>query len=1184
MKKNLLLTCFLTLMAVFGMAQTTQWPITLTKAEGLPGQKGPKNYTYSSPVYSVDEAITALRMTVVSTTRTDVIETGFDGMSSGWGTGFPFFTLGEIKVFDGKGELIEYVPTSNAASTWEGSYENLYDGNFATYFHTTWYKGACPQEYHYVELEFASPINVFQIEWNTINGNLNEPTYVGLTPGTEYLPYPEQNFSLGEKVETVDGLAEGGLFIIEGHAPEYFYGLGDDGTDNYDRGEPNPGGGFYHSPAGAHVKPNAASVVYLIPTSEENTYKVGWLNNDHFIAKQSTSAWLGWTKVETDAAFVHFVPSTETEGDFELKVNDDTFIIIADALGKMSCTNDVDTVLAKRSRPYARNFTIHKVNMDVAKVKTLLEDVVEDAEARVALYGFNEVEDRGEYKALTEAIAEAKTLLADANASPADVIASRNNINELLPPYVALGIYFYTDSIGKIIEAIDNEEILVSGAPNWVNGSYPEGSDIALKNAADIASVAVDTYTGVGDIDKAIADVIAAIDAFWASKISGVKSLPFRVGSAEDGLPGAYESATGYIWKSPTYLLTEEVSALRFTVFNTNTGDKYGDYVFPTISEFQLYDIEGNKIELTEENFKTNSVNPNDGQGLAGLCDGNPDTYYHGAYGNEQDPNGFDGKSEYVYIEVTLPEPISAFRYVQYGRVYSGSTRKNTPVDFVFGYPGTSVVPDDVPFADPYNAVLGEKITDVSQITDDGIYAIMGLLNCDPVNGTGEEGSFYSGSKRYGIVAQSPCAFAITSTGEEGTYYIQSLADGKYWPKIQNEDGWGNITELTTYYKENAAKVNIVPNNNAGLPNSFVLYQYDETIMRDGEPHPYVVFEDWGGNNLGEFSITGLDANDLDGEGEWYIYRLSMDNAYVYWLTNLVAAAEALGLEKRDDPGYYKDLGSFPEALAAAKDAVAAEDNVKCKELISSLTAAIAEVQNVTPNPVVEGTYIFESGYAEYFKQQGVNKALYVYDNDLLDNYVESDYKLYWGDAPEDYNNAAELYKFQLVSAKNSEQVAVLLEDSLITEEQAATAYFIKSVKYNCYIGEAEAVSKAIGMTEEPEVVYVVRQQVPTIYDIWNPKDANFSLHCEWNSAGAGEGDDVVYWSGSSEPSYWRLRVVDDGTSISDIVVDGEGDEIVSVTYYTTAGTASNAPVKGVNIVKTVYANGVIETKKILVK
>jgi ferritin-like protein len=87
----------------------------------------------------------------------------------------------------------------------------------------------------------------------------------------------------------------------------------------------------------------------------------------------------------------------------------------------------------------------------------------------------------------------------------------------------------------------------------------------------------------------------------------------------------------------------------------------------------------------------------------------------------------------------------------------------------------------------------------------------------------------------------------------------------------------------------------------------------------------------------------------------------------------------------------------------------------------------------------------------------------------------------------------------------------------------------------------------------------------------------------EGNSGGSGQGGDIVYWSGTDKASQWYLHNLDKRTSINDII-SGEGDEAVAVYYYTIGGTAIAAPVQGVNIVKTVYANGVIKTEKIYVK
>ena len=1162
----------MTLVAVIGMAQSSTWPITITKADGLPGNKEPQSYVYESKLFKFDEAISTLRYTVVSTNTVDGLLTN---SSDGLCYGFPFFSLGELTILDKDGNPVEYTATTNALAEGDGAIENLNDGKHNTHFHTAYNdKVNCEQVFHYIELEFAQPISEFRIKTMTrANYTKNMPTYVGLTPGTEYVPYPEQEFTLGDRVTTVEELSEGGLFVIESNTPAHEQST----TCSM------PGGGFYQSPFGAHQTANAASLVYFVPTNEEDTYKVAWLNNGHYIIDQTPakSAWANWTTDEILAAAIKFAPVEAEDGtDFTMTTNSDgiqrSFMSYSKNGG---CFVMFVTDSIPETTSHKQNFTIYKANVNANGMKFMLEELVAEANERIAIFGYNEIEDQGEYAALTEAVAEAEAILANNDATAVEVVNSRNAINSLLPPYLALGIYLYTDSIDDIVAAIENGDFEISESGNWINGSYPEGSDDLLRNASDAAMLAIDTYTCIADIDAAFASIKRAIANFWASKINGVKSLPFRVGQREDGLPGPLASHNGYIWESPMYLLDEETNALRFTVFNTSNGAKFGDYVFPTLAEFELYDLQGNKIELTEENFKTNSVNPNDGQGLAGICDGNTSTYYHGAYGTGQDPNGYTGKEGYVYIEVTLPEAISAFKYRQVGR----GNAANTPTDFAFGPAGEEQTPATAMFPDEFNAVLGEKITDASQITDDGIYALAGLISCDPVNFfEGEDGPreprFYSGINAHGNL-QSACAFNIAKT-EDGKYTIQSLADGKYWSSQVDEDGWcGGSASL---FKNNAAKVSIEPNNNDGLPNSFVIYMYDENQMRDGEAHPYLIFQDWG-DNIGVFSVTGLDANDKDGEGEWYIYKMTMDTPYYFWLKNLVVAAESMGLVKSNDPGYYKDLGTFPEALAAAQAAVDAKDDAKCKEAIAALNTAIAGVEAVSPNPVVEGTYVFEAGQATFFEIQGVHKALYVYPNND-DAAVSSEYKLFWGDAPVgDYADASTVYHFKLESAKNSEKVQQWIADSVITAAQAEETFFIKNVYYNVYIGAQDGTSKRLGTTTEPEGVYIFRQQVPTIYDIWNPEGGNFSLHMESHGNGAGANGGLVYWTGTAEASWWRLRAISDKTSISDIVV--EGDEVVSVTYYTIDGISSNAPIKGaVNIIKTVYANGVVESKKEFIK
>ena len=166
---------------------------------------------------------------------------------------------------------------------------------------------------------------------------------------------------------------------------------------------------------------------------------------------------------------------------------------------------------------HKQNFTIYKANVNANGMKFMLEELVAEANERIAIFGYNEIEDQGEYAALTEAVAEAEAILANNDATAVEVVNSRNAINSLLPPYLALGIYLYTDSIDDIITAIENGDFEISESGNWINGSYPEGSDDLLRNASDAAMLAIDTYTCIADIDAAFESIKTAIANFWAS-------------------------------------------------------------------------------------------------------------------------------------------------------------------------------------------------------------------------------------------------------------------------------------------------------------------------------------------------------------------------------------------------------------------------------------------------------------------------------------------------------------------------------------------------------------------------------------------------------------------------------------------------------------------------------------------
>lgn len=120
-----------------------------------------------------------------------------------------------------------------------------------------------------------------------------------------------------------------------------------------------------------------------------------------------------------------------------------------------------------------------------------------------------------------------------------------------------------------------------------------------------------------------------------------------------------------YHFDSKVITLPKATNKLRFRVLSTvspggdGANDPSGLYPFFTMGEFYLYDADGNKVELTAENFKTNAqetVSSSDKTNtVANLCDGNNATFFHSSYSTT--PN------TYHYIEVTLPSSMKSFKF-----------------------------------------------------------------------------------------------------------------------------------------------------------------------------------------------------------------------------------------------------------------------------------------------------------------------------------------------------------------------------------------------------------------------------------------------------------------------------------------------------------------------------------------
>ena len=712
------------------------------------------------------------------------------------------------------------------------------------------------------------------------------------------------------------------------------------------------------------------------------------------------------------------------------------------------------------------------------------------------------------------------------------------------------------------------------------------------------------------------------VDAFFASKVV-MSTLPavFTTDAPDDKGLGTLNGSR-YDW-SQDIILSEAVNGIRLTFLetvngNSANGGKYNGYPMVVLSSLQIVGSDGTPLVLTTDMVSSNSVETTEGS-LADLFDDDANTYYHSIWGNgTMSPEG------YVYLDVKFPEGVELSSFT----IKTGSRN-----DRVALAPSTVCVTeygveyDPALFREnPYNVCNAVKVTDLSQIEDGGVYIISGNLRVKTKDATPR---YYSGAAPYHTNVKAalndPCAYMFKKTANG--WNIISLANAKYWALNKNVDEETNevagySTGLTAY-PEVAAEVQFAKSNN--LENTWVIYSNLEdyvigaqwswtnpedendvvTVDSTGVNANKFVFMDWDGSLAGRPCVSaipgefehGLDAlgahakfedfkngdgysagdylhfNKANGEGEWNIYKVSMDDPYYCWLNAIPSILSELGVIVGNDPGCIKgDIAEFEAAVNDVEAAIENENKAAAQGAVEAFVAAIsstrdAERVEVEPNY----WYAIESAYTEYYKQQGKVKAIYATTSGLA-----------WKDAPKVYNTPASaefVFQFQPYDADISGD---------ISEEDAPYAFYLYNDKVEGYVGLGTATDQ-VTMTENDLFYakpYIVKPLEGDIYTVRPLKGDNTNpLHTAGHGNGAGKNGTIVHWGGEAgTASSWRIRFVDseEPTSVSDLVV--EGSEVVSVAYFTAAGAAIPAPVKGINIVVTIYANGVIETKKVLVK
>ena len=685
-----------------------------------------------------------------------------------------------------------------------------------------------------------------------------------------------------------------------------------------------------------------------------------------------------------------------------------------------------------------------------------------------------------------------------------------------------------------------------------------------------------------------------------------------------DNFPYA-ELPNNAVWKK-NVVLAEGVNGVRLTFLDRHIGSAADTGNFPMIAigELKIYDANGTEVTLAAENFEANYTETQEGfeSTVARLCDGNfaAQGYYHSPWsGNEP--------QEYIWIDIEFPAEMTQFTIEVYSRDKTTSNGKVSLFPKKVAITKVNEGYDPLLFEpNPYNVFVGDKVASVDEITADGIYVIKGLLNTQAVYTADEDGyitleggegsaSYYHGVSRFhanSAAVRADGVYRFVPNGD-GTFKALNLGLAKYWPSTE---ATGFVGNGTTFEADKAANITVVPSTN--VEGAFVMYEKIEGLTtkvagdsidtdEDGVfdavgdtvtyNTPYVVFMDWY-SGLATRPVkdpqplvdkTVSDSwgdkqcfNKANGEGEWEIYKVTMDNPDFFYLTNLTGAFDELGLIVGTDPGCVSDLGALEGVLAAGQQVVADSAYADAPAAAAALAKEIAAVANLQKNPMEEGVYQVVSANPDFAKN---NKTMALFAT--VDEAGAAEFG--WKALEED--NIDFYFHFT-----KSENALDFVAGGTITEEQKDLLYAIKAIAtYEgatpYYIGESDAQSTQIDLLADAWSDYLVLAANGSAFSFTLAgKDAKFSIHANGHGGGAGNNGNIVYWNADAGASQWYLRKVDYDleTSIEDLVV--EGAEVVSVAYFTPAGAAIPAPVEGVNIVVTVYANGVVETKKVLVK
>lgn len=191
--------------------------IILTEADGLlkttwTNSAGVKQYVYTSPVFTLEEATNKLVFTFLEghTTTNSLNDKN----------GYPFVALAEFYLHDGEGNRISLDASNfstNAQEPKEGPLKNICDKNYSTFFHSMWSTGASDYHNITVTLPEGMELKEFQFKYYTRYTSQCVPKKISIRAGYETVA----DGTCGDNLTWQ--LTAGGDLIISGSGAMYDY-------------------------------------------------------------------------------------------------------------------------------------------------------------------------------------------------------------------------------------------------------------------------------------------------------------------------------------------------------------------------------------------------------------------------------------------------------------------------------------------------------------------------------------------------------------------------------------------------------------------------------------------------------------------------------------------------------------------------------------------------------------------------------------------------------------------------------------------------------------------------------------------------------------------------------------------------------------------------------------------------